>query len=186
MRKLIILVLAASLFSCKANNSGKNGSDTITSRSASEVKVGIEVGDQAPELVVESPEGENISLSSLRGKMVLIDFWAAWCSPCRQENPILVKIYKRFRDKSFVNGEGFTIYGISLDKDRKAWIDAIERDGLIWDNHVSDLKGPASEPAAIYGIMAIPFNFLIDGDGIIVGKNLRGEYLEDKLKSLQK
>jgi thiol-disulfide isomerase/thioredoxin len=151
---------------------------------AKDVKVGIKIGERAPDLVFKSPEGKNISLSSLRGKMVLVDFWAAWCSPCRQENPHLVELYKKYRDKAFINGSGFTVYGVSLDRSKEDWVGAIEEDGLIWEAHVSDLKGAQSVPAAMYGVMAIPMNFLIDGDGIIVAKGLRGEYLENKLKEL--
>ncbi len=186
MRTLVFLLsLTLLLTSC---GSGKNGSnaDQVVETNGADVKSGINIGDRAPELVFESPEGKKIALSSLRGKMVLIDFWAAWCSPCRIENPNLVKIYRKFRDKSFRNGEGFTIYGVSLDRDKQMWVDAIEKDGLVWDSHVSDLKGWKSVPAAMYGVMAIPMNFLINGDGIIVAKGLKGEYLEEKLKELQR
>ena len=168
--------------------SGRGDHQTVGAASdrAEEVSVGIDIGDRAPELVFPSTEGEKISLSSLRGKMVLVDFWAAWCSPCRVENPKLVRIYKKYRDEEFVNGSGFTIYGVSLDNSKQDWVSAIEKDGLIWENHVSDLKGWQSVPAAMYGVMAIPMNFLLDGDGIIVARGLRSEYLENKLKELVK
>lgn len=181
---IFIFLIPLMLFGCNSNSRNGSGKDQIKSSEKSEIKVGVDIGNRAPELVCESPEGENISLSSLRGQMVLIDFWASWCSPCRRENPNLVKTYKRFHDKSFTKAEGFTIYGVSIDKDREAWIDAIESDGLLWETQVSDLKGNASEPAAIYGIMVIPSSFLIDGEGVIIAKNLRGEMLEDKLNSL--
>ena len=184
MKRLLYLLFAIVLFACNSNSNSKDDGNQGSSSVKSEVKVGIEIGDRAPELVVKSPEGENISLSSLRGQVVLIDFWASWCSPCRRENPNLVKTYKQYHDKSFTIGEGFAIYGVSLDKDREAWIKAIESDGLLWENQVSDLKGTASEPAAIYGIMAIPSSFLIDGEGVIIAKNLRGEMLDDKLNAL--
>ncbi len=151
-----------------------------------EVETGIHIGQRAPELVFESPAGEKIALSSLRGKMVLIDFWAAWCPPCRRENPNLVKTYHQYKDKEFVNGSGFTIYSVSLDKGKEDWIAAIEKDSLEWESHVSDLKGRQSAAAIEYEVRSIPANTLIDGNGIVVAVGLRGHYLNDKLKELLK
>jgi peroxiredoxin len=124
------------------------------------------------------PSGNNVSLSSYVGeKYVLIDFWAAWCAPCRKENPNLVKLYSQYGPK------GFEIFGVSFDRERGAWLDAIEKDGLTWPQ-VSDLGGWENPVAKLYGIMSIPSNLLLDREGKIIAKNLRGEDLEKKLAEI--
>ena len=136
-------------------------------------------GTMAPEINLATPTGPKLALSSLRGKYVLIDFWASWCGPCRQENPNVVKAYNKFKDK------GFTIYSVSLDQDKAKWERAIASDGLTW-NHVSDLAGWNSVAGAAYGVKAIPQSFLIDPQGKIIAKNLRGEALVAKLAEVLK
>lgn len=147
---------------------------------------GLKIGMQAPEIELASPSGEIIQLSSLKGKMVLIDFWASWCGPCRMENPNVVKAYNEFKDKQFKKGKGFTVYSVSLDTDKNRWEQGIQKDGLVWDYHVGDLKGWKTAIIQEYGVYGIPMSFLIDGDGMIVGKNLRGPALEAKLKEFAK
>jgi len=140
---------------------------------------GVPVGEIAPEITLNNPEGAPVSLSSLRGKYVLIDFWASWCGPCRQENPNVVRVYNKFKDK------GFTIYSVSLDKDKMPWLKAIEKDSLTW-THVSDLKYWQSVAAQTYGVNGIPATFLLDKEGRVIAKNLRGEALEQKLAEVLK
>lgn len=137
----------------------------------------LAVGQQAPEISLPDPNGNIVSLSSLRGKYVLVDFWAKWCGPCRQENPNVVRMYHKYKDK------GFDVFGVSLDRTKEDWLQAIHEDGLEW-THVSDLKYFNSEAAVIYNINAIPFSVLVDPNGIIIGKNLRGKGLEKKLSEL--
>jgi len=137
----------------------------------------LAIGSIAPEIELPNPQGDIVKLSSLRGAYVLIDFWAAWCGPCRKENPNVVNMYNKYREK------GFEIFGVSLDRNREDWIKAIDNDGLIW-THVSDLKYFNSEAARIYNINAIPATYLIDRQGKIIGKNLRGKVLEEKLEEI--
>jgi peroxiredoxin len=137
----------------------------------------LAVGQVAPEIALPSPTGEIVKLSSLRGKYVLIDFWAKWCRPCRAENPNVVKAYQTYKDK------GFTVFGVSLDRNKEDWVKAIQEDNLTW-THVSDLKYFQSEAATLYNINAIPFSVLIDPKGIIVGKNLRAGELHTKLEEI--
>ncbi len=148
-----------------------------------EPSVGLGLGNLAPEINLKNPEGKSITLSSLRGKLVLLDFWASWCGPCRMENPFVVNAYDKFKNIKFQDAKGFTIYSVSLDVDPTAWKKGIEKDKLTWENHVSDLKGWNSEAAARYQVNGIPYNLLLNEHGVIIRKNLRGEEL---LKTLEK
>ena len=140
---------------------------------------GVMVGSEAPEIALSDTTGATVPLSSLRGKYVLIDFWASWCGPCRSENPNVVRMYDKYKDK------GFAIYSVSLDKDKESWLRAIRNDRLTW-THVSDLKYWQSEAAQKYGVQGIPATFLLDKDGKIIAKNLRGPALEQKLEEILK
>lgn len=137
----------------------------------------LAVGQPAPEISLPNPEGNLVNLSDLRGKYVLIDFWAAWCRPCREENPNVVRLYNEYKD------QGFEVFGVSLDRTKEAWVKAIEDDALTW-THVSDLKYFNSEAASIYQINAIPATYMLDPEGKIIAKDLRGTSLENKLKEI--
>ena len=139
----------------------------------------VSIGSVAPEVILSDTTGKDIALSSLRGKYVLLDFWAGWCGPCRMENPNILKNYLKYKDK------GFEVYQVSLDRSRSDWVNAIKKDNLIWYN-VSDLKYFQSEAAAIYNIDRIPKGFLLDPNGVIIAKDieLRGNRLGEKLNEI--
>jgi peroxiredoxin len=135
------------------------------------------IGAQAPEIVVQTPDGETIKLSDFRGKITMIDFWAAWCKPCRAENPNVVRVYNKYHDK------GFEVFGVSLDRDKESWVTAIQQDGLPW-KHGSELKFWQSSFVPAYNLEGIPMTYLLDENGIIIAKGLRGAELEAKLQEI--
>ncbi len=132
----------------------------------------------APEIAMKNPAGEIIRLSDLKGKYVLVDFWASWCGPCRKENPNVVRLYNKYKDR------GFTVFSVSLDEDPEAWKAAIAKDGLAWPNHCSDLLRWSSPVIQTYGFSGIPYTVLLNKEGNFIGVNLRGEELEQKLKEI--
>lgn len=179
---LPLVFLAANCNSQKkaANNNGEK-TEVVTAE-----ETGKPSTMQVPEINQPSPDGQAIALSSLQGNIVLVDFWASWCPPCRAANPELVALYKNFNGKKYKEAKGFEIYSVSLDNDANKWKAAIQKDGLVWKYHVSDLRGWSSAPARDYGVNSIPASLLLDEKGAVVGTNMplaaMEEYLNSRLK----
>ncbi len=180
MQKLLIFSLGFSMILglglISMNFSEKENNSVEVKTTTSQAKM-LNIGDKAPDFEGPTPEGKMLSLEEVKGKYTLVEFWAAWCRPCRVENPKLVKVYEKYHD------QGFNIIGVSLDRNKNSWQKAIEKDGLTW-SHVSNLKFWQDPIARKYNVRFVPMNYLIDEEGVIVARNLRSASLERKLKEL--
>jgi thiol-disulfide isomerase/thioredoxin len=155
----------------------------MTSFSFSQIR-SLEIGNVVPEIKLPNPVGDTVALSSLRGKVILIDFWASWCAPCIEEQPALLALYKKFKHANFTHGEGFEIYGVSLDNKKAAWLNQINKQKITWPQ-VSDLRYWSSPVAKTYNLQELPFNVLIDGRGMVIAKNLHGVELDKALARIK-
>lgn len=143
---------------------------------------GLVNGVKVPDIQLNNPDGELLPLSSIENKYVFIYFWASWCRPCRQSHPYIAEVYEKFKNAKIGDADGFTIYSVSMDTDKKSWMKAIEKDELPWAYQVSDLKGFGSEYVDLYQFEQIPTTYLIDPNGVIIGKNISLKWMEFELK----
>lgn len=169
MRNSLVLLTLFFLSSCSYFNSSK-----------------LINGSPAPAFSLPDKNGQPLALSSFKGDLVLVEFWASWCKPCREENPKIVKLYNKYKDSAFQQANRLQVVSISLDTDKEKWLDAVRQDNLIWEHHLNDLQGWNGAAVDSYRVESIPSSFLVDQNGIIIGKNLKARDLDKLLAALAK